>query len=59
MERTIRLNIDANQALEIEQALDSMDKGLRRILKELRQDQVEIEKLKKETRTILAELKAA
>jgi hypothetical protein len=59
MERTIALNVSANEAVEIKRALDSMDKGLRQILKELRQDQAEIEKLKKETRTILVELKAA
>jgi hypothetical protein len=59
MERTIHLNVSANEAAEIEQTLESMDKGLRRILKDLRQDQAEIEKLKKQTRTILAELKAA
>jgi hypothetical protein len=46
-------------AAKIETAIREHETAIRRILREMREDQQEIDKLKAETHAILAELKSA
>lgn len=59
MRKTFEVKLSADEIERIEAAVKQCDKSIRRLYKEMAKDQVEIEKLKAQTRMILAEMKAA
>jgi hypothetical protein len=59
MEKAIETRLTAGEAAELEAAIAKSDQVLRRVFRRMRKDQDEIEQLKKQTRAMLAELKAA
>jgi hypothetical protein len=59
MQKGVALEIDEIDPAKIKTAVREHDIAIRRILREMRRDQREIEKLKTETRAMLAELKSA
>jgi hypothetical protein len=59
MQKALETKLTAGEAAEIESALAKCEQALRRVFSQMRKDQVQIEDLKKETRALLAELKAA
>ena len=59
MQKTLEAKLTAGEAARIEAAITKSDDALRRVFKRMRKDQAEIEKLKAQTRAMLAELKAA
>jgi hypothetical protein len=59
MEETLEVKLTGGEAARIEAAIAKCDEALLRVFKQMKKDQAEIEKLKAQTRTILAGLKAA
>lgn len=59
MQKALEIKLTVNDAGRIEAGLAKCDAALRRIFKDMKKDQTEIERLKAKTRMILAELKAA
>ena len=59
MEKILEAKLTGNEASRIEAAIVKCDEALVRVFKEMKKDQSEIEKLKAQTREILADLKAA
>ena len=56
MQKTLEMKMTADEAAEIKAAIEVCHRGMRRLFKEMEEDQKEIEKLKTETRAILARL---
>ena len=59
MAKTLEAKLTASEAAEIKAAITKCDLALRRVFRQMKRDQAEIEKLKAETRAMLTELKAA
>ena len=59
MQKTLDAKLTATEAARIEAAITKCDEALGRLFKQMKQDQTETEKLKAQTRAMLAELKAA
>ena len=59
MEKSIHLGLTADEAARLEAAIDELLAGMKRAAKQMKSDQAQIERLKAETRAMLAELKAA
>jgi hypothetical protein len=59
MEKTLDIKLTDGEASRIKAVIAKCDEALVRVFKQMKKDQAEIEKLKTETREILAELKAA
>ena len=59
MQKILEAKLTANKAARIEATITKCDQALTRLFKQMRKDQAEIEKLKAQTRAMLAELKAA
>ncbi len=59
MPKTLEVKLTAGEAERIEATITKCDEALIRLFKRMRKDQAEIEKLKAQTRAILAEMKAA
>ena len=59
MEKTPDMKLRGNEATRIEAAITKYHTALVPLFKEMKRDQAEIEKLRTETRAMLAELKAA
>jgi predicted nucleic acid-binding Zn-ribbon protein len=57
--KSLTLEVPKNEAAKIEATLKEFAAQMERGLKRMKNDQVEIEKLKAQTRAMLAELKAA
>ena len=57
MEKTLELKMTSSEASQIEAAIAKCDVALRQIFRRMKKDQVEIEKLKAQTRARLAEMK--
>jgi hypothetical protein len=57
--KSLTLEVPKNEAAKIEATLKEFAARMERGLKRMKNDQVEIEKLKAQTRAMLAELKAA
>ncbi len=58
MQKTLDMKLTADEAEKIGAAIKEYDRAILHILKKMDRDQVEIEKLKAETRQMLAEMKA-
>jgi hypothetical protein len=59
MEKTVEIKLTNSEAARIKAMVGKCDETLSRVFKQMRKDQAEIERLKKQTRQLLAELKAA
>jgi len=59
MQKTLEIKMTADEAGRMEAAIKQYDKSIRRLFKVMEKDQAEIEKLKAQTRMMLAEMKAA
>jgi hypothetical protein len=59
MEKVLDVKLSTNEAERIESAIKECDKSIRKIVRKMEKDQIEIERLKAETRQLLAEMKAA
>jgi hypothetical protein len=59
MPKTLDVKLTASEAERIEATISKCDEALTRVFKRMKKDQAEIEKLKAQTRAILAEMKAA
>ena len=59
MQKTIDVKLTASEAERIEAAITKSEEALTRLFKQMKKDQAEIEKLKGQTRAMLAEMKAA
>jgi hypothetical protein len=58
MQKSLEVKLTAGEAARIEAAISKCDLALIRLFKRMRKDQAEIEKLKTQTRAMLAELQA-
>lgn len=59
MDKPINIEITANQAARLHDAFRECIAEIKRAREAMKKDQVEIERLKAETRSILAQVKAA
>lgn len=59
MEKRIQFGLTTDEAAGLEAAIDDLLAEMRRAAKQMKSDQAQIERLKAETRAMLAELKAA
>jgi len=59
MEKTLDMKLTGNKAAQIAATIAKCDQGLRWLFRQMRKDQAEIERLKAQTRAILAEIKDA
>lgn len=59
MDKPLQLGLTPDEAADLEAAIDDLIVEIKRATKRMRGDQADIERLKAETRAILAELKAA
>ncbi len=59
MAKTLEVKLSAHEAERIEATVAKCDAALTRLFKRMKKDQAEIEKLKAETRAMLAGMKAA
>jgi hypothetical protein len=59
VEKSIQLGLTADEAAGLEAAIDELVAGMKLAAKQMKRDQAQIERLKAETRAMLAELKAA
>lgn len=58
MQKTLEAKLTSGEASRIEATISKCEEALRRLFKQMRKDQAEIEKLKAQTRAMLAEMKA-
>lgn len=58
MQKTLDLKLTADEAEKIAAAIKAYDKAILHIFKKMDRDQVEIEKLRTETRQMLTQMKA-
>lgn len=58
MQKTLEMKLTADEAEKISAAIKEYDKAILHIFKKMDRDQIEIEKLKAETRQMLAQMKA-
>ena len=58
MQKTVELRLTKSEVAQIETAVDKCNQALKRIFKEMKKDQAEIEKLGAHTRAVIAGLKA-
>ena len=58
MRKTIEVKLTKSEAAQMEAAIDKCNHALKRIFKDMKKDQAEIEKLGAHTREIIAGLKA-
>jgi chaperonin cofactor prefoldin len=59
MQKTLEVKLSGAEAERIDTAVKECDKSIRRLFKHMEKDQGEIEKLKAETRAMLAHMEAA
>jgi chaperonin cofactor prefoldin len=59
VEKPIQLGLTTDETAELEAAIDDLLAEMKRAAKQMKSDQAQIERLKAETRAMLAELKAA
>jgi len=59
MEKTVELKLSSGEAARIATVIAKCDDALKRIFREMKKDQAEIEKLGMHTRAVLEKLKAA
>ncbi len=59
MQKTVEIKLSDDEASQIESGIAKCEAALTKVFQQMKKDQAEIEKLKRETRTIIAGLKAA
>ena len=59
MQKTVDVKLTASEAERIQAEISRCDQALTRVFKRMKKDQTEIEKLKVQTRALLAEMRAA
>ena len=57
MEKTLELKMTNSEVSQIKAAIAKCDEALRQTFRRMKKDQVEIDKLKAETRAMLAQMK--
>lgn len=59
MQKTLDTNLTVTEAAKIISAIEEYDRAILRLFKKMDKDQVEIERLKIETRRMLAQMRSA